>query len=177
MTHFPSLEGKRARPATSKDQQNACLTCRAWVAEWGLAKWRLFIGATCPYLRWLCGRLPTSSKWLSNQALTLSKPLEGGKILGLVTGCHTASFCLNLPREFDTSNADYLLTWMETSRCLVYPPTWIAAFGPDFSLEPTWFPKPCRLDSKTAQVYYLAYFTNQLNSKSGNSNWTWKIRP
>jgi len=45
------------------------------------------------------------------------------------------------------------LTWMETSRCLVYPPTWIAAIGCHFPLESSWFPKPCRLDSKIAQVY------------------------
>ena len=62
------------------------------------------------------------------------------------------------------------LTWMETSRCLVYPPTWIAEFGHHLPLEPTRLPKPWRLYSKTAQVCYLAYFTNQLNSKSGTSN-------
>jgi len=62
MTHFPSLEGKRIRPATSKVQQNACLTCHACVAECMLAKWRLFIGAMWPSRGWQGGSLPSSSK-------------------------------------------------------------------------------------------------------------------
>jgi len=65
-----------------------------------------------PRVLLLGGWVATYQAWLSNQALTLSKPLEGRKPLGKVTGHQTASFGLNLSHGMDTSNADHLLRFI-----------------------------------------------------------------
>ena len=64
------------------------------------------------------------------------------------------------------------LAWMETSRCLVYPPTWIIAFGRHLPPEQIDLPQPRILYCNPDRFWSWSVLSNQLNSKWHETNWT-----
>ena len=64
------------------------------------------------------------------------------------------------------------LAWMETLRCLVYPPTWIIAFGRHLPPERIDLPQPCILYYNPDRFWSWSDLSNQLNSKWHETNWT-----
>jgi len=153
MTHFPSLEGKIARPATSKDQQK-CMLDMSCLSGWmRICKMVTFHWCHVSFSQVARLQLTKQLKMTKQPGTHLKQTSWKRKTTRLSNRVSQSQFLPQVATwvwhlkcwPFAT-----FLTWMETSRYLVYRRTWITAFGRHLPLEIGWILKPCRTGSKTA---------------------------